>query len=59
VLSPLGVEVVPRDINWIKDQKMGSFLSVSQGSQVPPVFLEMTFNNSADKNSDPVVFVGK
>ncbi len=45
-LDPLGrVEVVPHDIGWIKEQKMGSFLSVSQGSEQDPVFLEMSYMN--------------
>ena len=45
-LSPLSVEVIARDQKWIEEQKMGAFLSVSQGSAQVPIFLEMTFNNA-------------
>lgn len=36
---------------------MGSFLSVARGSDEPPVFLEMHYNNAP--NTKPIVFVGK
>ena len=45
-LSPLSVEVIARDQKWIEEQKMGAFLSVSQGSAQVPIFLEMTLNNA-------------
>uniref|UniRef100_A0A2C9KE70 Cytosol aminopeptidase n=1 Tax=Biomphalaria glabrata TaxID=6526 RepID=A0A2C9KE70_BIOGL len=52
------VEVIVRDKEWAEAQKMGSFLSVSRGSEEPPKFLEIHYNggNPADP---PVVFVGK
>lgn len=37
--------------------KMGSFLSVTNGSDEPAVFLEMHYNNAP--NTKPLVFVGK
>merc|ERR1711962_415479 len=58
-LEPIGVEVKAHDEAWIKDQEMGSFLSVSQGSAEKPVFLEMSYNNSGIESSSPVVLVGK
>jgi len=57
-LEAAGVDIIARDLNWIKEQKMGSFMSVSQGSAENPVFLEMSINNgSPDQN--PIVYVGK
>jgi len=56
-LSKLGVTVNVRDKAWAESKKMGSFLSVSKGSEEPPVFLEMHYNNAP--NTKPVVFVGK
>ena len=55
-MEPIGVEVKAHDEAWIKDQEMGSFLSVSQGSAEQPVFLEMSYNNSGieSTNSSPV-----
>lgn len=38
------VELVVRDEKWIRDMKMGSFLSVSVGSDIPPVLLEIHVN---------------
>lgn len=55
-LQPLGVSVTTRDRDWIKQQGMGGLLSVSQGSDEPPVFLEMHYKNS---NAAPVCLVGK
>lgn len=53
------VEAIPRDLAWIKEQKMGSFLSVSQGSDQEPVFLEMTYSGGGASNEKPIVLVGK
>ncbi|XP_054167234.1 cytosol aminopeptidase-like [Oppia nitens] len=56
-LSKLGVKVHIRDRAWAESQKMGSFLSVANGSDQPPIFLEMHYNNAP--NTKPIVFVGK
>ena len=53
-MEPIGVEVKAHNEAWIKDQEMGSFLSVSQGSAEKPVFLEMSYNNSGIESSSPV-----
>ena len=45
-LEPISVEVKAHDPSWIKEQNMGSFLSVSHGSAENPVFLEMSYNNT-------------
>lgn len=38
---------------------MSSFLSVSQGSAEPPVFIEITYNGSPNPMDPPVCLVGK
>uniref|UniRef100_A0A8C8A5A1 Cytosol aminopeptidase n=1 Tax=Oryzias sinensis TaxID=183150 RepID=A0A8C8A5A1_9TELE len=45
--------------NWIKEQQMGAFLSVSKGSEEPPVFLELHYNGSPDGKQPPLLLVGK
>lgn len=57
MFSYRGVNVIVRDKAWAESQKMGSFLSVSKGSDEPPVFLEMHYKNAG--TAKPVVFVGK
>ncbi|XP_014661551.1 PREDICTED: cytosol aminopeptidase-like isoform X2 [Priapulus caudatus] len=52
------VEVHARDKQWATEKKMGSFLSVAQGSYEPPVFLEMTYNGG-QQGAAPLVLVGK
>jgi len=55
--EPLGVEVKALQRPEIEALKMGSFLSVARGSEEPPVFLELKYNNSP--NGKPLVLVGK
>lgn len=57
-LTKLGCEVVAHDRAWAESLGMNSFLSVSLGSDQPPVFLEVTYNGgkSGDK---PICLVGK
>lgn len=38
---------------------MGSFLSVAQGSDQPPTFVEMRLKSSKKTGNPPVVLVGK
>ncbi|KAG7221896.1 hypothetical protein INR49_016922 [Caranx melampygus] len=44
---------------WIEEQQMGAFLSVSKGSEEPPVFLELHYNGSPDSTQAPLLLVGK
>lgn len=48
-----------RPKSWIEDHQMGAFLSVSKGSDEPPVFLEIQYNGSAHASLPPLVLVGK
>ena len=57
-LSPFGVEVIAHDVAWIKEKKMGSFLSVTKATDEPPVFLEMIYHPKNASNAKPVALVG-
>ncbi|XP_017886445.1 cytosol aminopeptidase-like isoform X2 [Ceratina calcarata] len=57
-LTKLGVTVHVHDKEWAQQKKMGSFLSVSNGSSEPPKFLEIHYKGAGD-DSQPIVFVGK
>lgn len=55
--EPLGVTVKIHDRAWAEEKKMFSFLSVANGSDQPPVFLELHYNNAPD--TKPLLLVGK
>jgi len=57
-LEPLGVEVLVRSYEWAKNRSMGAFLSVTRGSQEPPVFLELIYRGSRDRERH-LALVGK
>ncbi|XP_076041507.1 cytosol aminopeptidase-like isoform X3 [Oratosquilla oratoria] len=57
-LEGLGVEVMVRSYEWAKERNMNSFLSVSKGSEEPPVFLELSYKG-ADFTDKPLAIVGK
>lgn len=57
-LEKKGIKVIPRDKKWIEEQKMGSYLSVTRGSEEPPVFLELHYEGTKDEQQ-PLVLVGK
>ena len=48
-----------RPQGWIEEQNMGAFLSVSKGSEEPPVFLELHYNGCPDHTPPPLLLVGK
>ncbi|KAJ3277121.1 bleomycin hydrolase [Terramyces sp. JEL0728] len=52
------VKVIVRDRAWAEEQKMGAFLSVSNGSVQPPKFLEIRYNGGKEGGS-PLALVGK
>uniref|UniRef100_A0A8C8G6X5 Cytosol aminopeptidase n=1 Tax=Oncorhynchus tshawytscha TaxID=74940 RepID=A0A8C8G6X5_ONCTS len=53
------VTVHKRYRGWIEEQQMGAFLSVSKGSEEPPVFLELHYNGCPDNAQCPLLLVGK
>ncbi|KAJ3123742.1 bleomycin hydrolase [Nowakowskiella sp. JEL0407] len=52
-------ELKIHDLDWIRDHKMGAFLSVSRGSIEPPKFLEIKYFGASDPNQTPLAIVGK
>ncbi|KAL7855741.1 hypothetical protein AOLI_G00193450 [Acnodon oligacanthus] len=60
-LSPFSDRVIihKRPQSWIESEQMGAFLSVSKGSEEPPVFLELHYTGSPDSSQAPLVLVGK
>ena len=55
--EPLGITVKIHDRAWAEEKRMFSFLSVANGSDQPPFFLEVHYNNAPD--TKPLVLVGK
>lgn len=53
------VEVIVHDKEWAIQQKMGSYLSVANGSEEPPIFLELTYKGKQPNSSEPICLVGK
>jgi leucyl aminopeptidase len=51
-----GVKCVVHDIEWMRQQKMGALLGVTQGSANPPQFIELDYHGS---DAAPIIFVGK
>ncbi|KCV71689.1 hypothetical protein H696_01113 [Fonticula alba] len=58
LLTADGLKVTVRDRKWIEEQKMGSFLSVTNGTDQPPAFVEVEYK-TAERPEGPVVLVGK
>jgi len=55
--EPVGIKVCVHDRKWAEEKGMNSFLSVSNGSEQPPKFVELHYYAAAEKR--PLVFVGK
>lgn len=44
------VSMEAHDLKWAEEKKMGSFISVSRGSDEPLRFLELRYNGAANKD---------
>lgn len=53
------VEIRIRDREWALEQKMGAFVSVSNGSAEPLKFLEIVYSGSNRNDDAPLALVGK
>ncbi|GAA5915662.1 M17 family metallopeptidase [Sporobolomyces salmoneus] len=53
------VTMEAHDLAWAEERKMGSFISVSRGSDEPLRFLELHYKGAKDQNEKPIAFVGK
>lgn len=51
-----GISCIVHDQKWMVEQRMAALLSVAQGSENPPVFIELEYKGTDDA---PLVFVGK
>ncbi|MFN2562531.1 MAG: M17 family metallopeptidase [Jatrophihabitans sp.] len=58
-LRPLGVEVVQRDENWLREQGFGGVLAVGGGSSAPPRLIEARWRPKPARQGVHVVLVGK
>ncbi len=58
-LEPLGVEFEVLDRDAMAKLGMGALLGVAQGSENPPRLLAMRWRGGADRDSAPVVLIGK
>lgn len=52
------MQVIIRDRSWAEEQKMGAFISVSNGSTQPLKFLEIRYNGG-NAGDSPLALVGK
>ncbi|GIX79017.1 cytosol aminopeptidase [Caerostris extrusa] len=52
------IKLVVREQDWIESKKMGSFLSVTRGSEEKPKFLELHYDGAPDTKKC-IAFVGK
>ena len=52
------VKLISHDVDWAKEKKMGSFLSVTYGSEQPAKFLEIHYQG-ANPDDKPTILVGK
>ncbi|KDR86030.1 hypothetical protein GALMADRAFT_132641 [Galerina marginata CBS 339.88] len=53
------VEVIVRDEVWAAEKNMNVFLSVTHGTSEPAKFLEIHYHGAANKDAQPLAFVGK
>ncbi|TFK21630.1 leucine aminopeptidase [Coprinopsis marcescibilis] len=53
------VEIIVRDEAWAAEKNMNVFLSVTHGTSEPAKILEIHYKGAADKNAQPLAFVGK
>ena len=52
-------QVIVRDADWAREQRMNLFLSVAQGSEQPLKFVEIHYHGAPDKDAAPLALVGK
>ncbi|CAA7265101.1 unnamed protein product [Cyclocybe aegerita] len=53
------VEIIVRDEVWAAEKNMNVFLSVTHGTSEPAKFLEIHYKGAANKDEQPLAFVGK
>jgi leucyl aminopeptidase len=58
-MTPLGVEVLERDVKWLTDEGFGGVLAVGGGSAAPPRLIEARWRPRGARSGVHVVLVGK
>jgi leucyl aminopeptidase len=58
-LAPLGVDVVTRDVAWLRDEGFGGVLAVGGGSAAPPRLIEAHWRPRDARRGVHLVLVGK
>lgn len=58
ILCKSGVNVEVKVQSWAESQQMDSFLTISKGSCEPPIFLELSYNGTNEKER-PIVLIGQ
>ncbi|PPR06255.1 hypothetical protein CVT24_000927 [Panaeolus cyanescens] len=53
------VEIIVHDEVWAAEKNMNVFLSVTHGTSEPAKFLEIHYKGAANKDEQPLAFVGK
>ncbi|KAF8167170.1 leucine aminopeptidase [Crassisporium funariophilum] len=53
------VEIIVHDEVWAAQKNMNTFLSVTHGTSEPAKFLEIHYKGAANKDEQPLAFVGK
>jgi len=53
------VTIIVRDEVWAAEKNMNTFLSVTHGTSEPAKFLEIHYKGAANKDDQPLAFVGK
>jgi leucyl aminopeptidase len=58
-LTPLGVNITERDIDWLRDQGFGGVLAVGSGSAAAPRLIEASWRPRGARRGEHIVLVGK
>jgi leucyl aminopeptidase len=58
-LRPLGVDVIERDVGWLREQGFGGVLAVGSGSAAEPRLIEASWQPRGARRGTHIVLVGK
>lgn len=58
ILSPLGIQIIVRDVQWMKEKCMTGFLKITEDACQPPYLLELHYRGGPP-DQQPIVITGK